>query len=238
MAPSPEPTNRALALDLDGVLIDGMKYHVAAWQKAFGQRGIELAPQRFYEMEGISTREVIDRIADAAALDLSRKERDAIAADKRASYRQLFRVAPLEGARELVETAQGLGYGLALATGTTREAGERALAELGVRAAFEHVISGDDVPRGKPAPDIYLRAQELLGVDPRRCLVIENAPAGITAAIAAGLPCLAVATYLPPQALAEASVVLRDVRQATAWLRSEARSAERSGPFTLEKPLR
>lgn len=232
MASTAAAPRRAVALDLDGVLIDGMQFHIAAWTEAFGTVGVRVDREVLYRLEGISTSQVVARIAGEQHLDLDDHARAAITSAKRARYRELFRVVELPGARQLVSTIVDLGYRLALVTGTTRESGERALAELGVAERFTCIVSGDDVARGKPAPDPYLRAREQLAVPPSHCLVVENAPPGVAAAKSAGLPCLGVATYLPLDALAAADVVVEDVGAVTAWLLDEGRRSDRSGPFT------
>jgi beta-phosphoglucomutase len=225
--------DRAIALDLDGVLIDGMPYHIAAWTEAFARFRIKVDPAHLYRLEGISSREVVDRIVELDGLSLSRSQRDEVARFKRQRFRDLFEVVALPGAHELVATIRLLGYRLALVTGTTADAGERALDELGIRSAFSHVVSGDDVPRGKPAPDPYRRAQEMLDVPPSHCLAVENAPAGISAAVAAGLPCVAVATYLDASYLQEAGLVLARVPDVTSWLEEEAKAGGTNAPFAL-----
>src|SRR4051794_29651522 len=113
-----QDARRAVALDLDGVLIDGMQFHIAAWSDALAKIGVNVESETFYRLEGISTREVVDRIADERCLDLDEDVRAAVTACKRARYRELFRVVALPGACDLVETMAGMGYHLALVTGT------------------------------------------------------------------------------------------------------------------------
>jgi HAD superfamily hydrolase (TIGR01509 family) len=225
---------RAVALDLDGVLIDGMQFHIAAWLDAFSGIGVEVEPEIFYRLEGISTRDVVDLLCKERGLDLDEGTRAVVTAAKRDRYRELFRVVELPGAHDLVETAANLGYGLALVTGTTRESGERALTAMEVRDRFAVVVSGDDVEHGKPAPDPYLHAWRSLQVSAGHCLVIENAPPGVAAAKAAGLPCLGVATYVPPGSLDRADLVVPDVAAARRWLVDEAETSHCSGSFTFQ----
>jgi beta-phosphoglucomutase len=225
---------RGVALDLDGVIIDGMPFHIRAWEDAFAHHGFAVDQQDLYELEGIRTPEVVDRLAIKYDLPLSSSQKTDLARRKRERYADIFTVVPLPGAQELVQSLADLHYRLALVTGTTRAAGERTLAELGVSNAFTCVVSGDDVETGKPAPDSYALAVRCLEVTPRRCLAVENAPAGIEAAHAAGLPCVVVATYLSPSSLMAvdgADLVFEEVPALAAWFLEEAQRTGAHGPF-------
>ncbi len=229
-----EPTGRrGVALDLDGVLIDGMQFHVAAWEAAFGRYGLAVDPDDFFLLEGINTSDVVARITRQHSLGLSPEQQADITRLKRDFYAASFRVVSLDGAAALVNLFHSLSYTLALVTGTTAQAGERSLAELGLRESFSCVVSGDQVKRGKPAPDSYLRAVELLGVRRTDCLAVENAPAGIDSAQRAHIPCVAVATYLSPEKLSHAEHVFPDLTRLTSWAEAEARRSGGSGPFLL-----
>lgn len=95
------------------------------------------------------------------------------------------------GAREALALVRSLGLGSALVTNTERELCDFALGTLG-RENFDHSVCGDEVPAGKPDPAPYLRAAELLGVDPARCLAVEDSPTGAASAEAAGCTVLVV----------------------------------------------
>jgi beta-phosphoglucomutase-like phosphatase (HAD superfamily) len=89
------------------------------------------------------------------------------------------------------------------------------LAEMPFGDAFAAAACGDEVPRGKPAPDVFLRAAELLELPPERCVVVEDAPSGVAAAHAGGFACLAVATTRPRELLGEANLLLDSLEEAT-----------------------
>jgi HAD superfamily hydrolase (TIGR01509 family) len=114
-------------------------------------------------------------------------ERDAIFLDSLAGVLQ-----PMPHAREAVAAVQARGLRTALATSGHARYIALALGELGLHAAFDAVVTGDTVGRGKPAPDIFLRAADLIDVEPERCVVVEDAPHGIAAAKAAGMLAVAV----------------------------------------------
>lgn len=104
-------------------------------------------------------------------------------------------------------------YPLALASGSERPIVEEVLAMQGLGRFFSAVVTDTEVPRGKPAPDIFLRAAELLGMPPHRCCVIEDSKPGITAALAAGMQVLAITNTHPAAELHQATQVVGNYRE-------------------------
>jgi len=205
-------------LDLDGVLIDGMPFHVAAWKAALGPHGLRIDENELYELEGIPTADVLDILAKRHDFSLSEAEQAEIVARKRTRYGEIFSPQPLAGAKDLVELLDRLGYRLALVTGTQRASGESALEELNVRERFVRIA-----------------------VPPENCLVIENAPPGVASARAAGLPCVALATYLPAERLRElpgVSAVFETLAELTVWLQEEADRSKARGAFAFSQAER
>lgn len=232
---------RGVALDLDGVLIDGMPFHVVAWKDALGSHGLSIDENELYELEGIPTADVLNILAKRHDFSLSEAERAEIVARKRARYGEIFSPRPLSGARDLIELLDRLGYRLALVTGTQRASGERALEELDVRERFVQIVSVEDVSAGKPAAEPYLKALATLAVPPENCLVIENAPPGVASARAAGLPCVAIATYLPAEGLRKlpgVGAVFETLAELTVWLQEEADRSKARGAFAFSQTKR
>ena len=87
-----------------------------------------------------------------------------------------------------------------------------------MRRFFQAIVSSEDVERGKPAPDIFVRAAELLGVSRNECCVIEDSAAGVEAGLAAGMTVVAITNSLPPEKLARASKLVRSVKEIEQWL--------------------
>ncbi|MFN3468024.1 MAG: HAD family hydrolase, partial [Candidatus Brocadiales bacterium] len=123
---------------------------------------------------------------------------------------EILQIRFIPGSLELIRKLKAMGFKLALVTGTRGEVVKRVLKE-GLDGYFDVIITSESVERKKPAPDPYLRAVELLGLKKEECLVIENAPAGITSARGAGLRCLAITTSLPESYLNEADAVLANL---------------------------
>jgi sugar-phosphatase len=196
----PELRVAAVISDMDGVLVDtGGIYdrHWAAWASRHG-----IDPERIVGLHhGRPAVLTISLVApDMDPLAEARRFNEELAADGSASG-----VTALPGALALSAALPPDRW--AICTSAPRVMAERWLEHIGI-ARPPVLVTVDDVARGKPAPDPYLRAAELLGRDPAACLVIEDAPAGITSAKAAGAVVLAVLTSYPAEALEAADAVI------------------------------
>jgi len=136
---------------------------------------------------------------------------------KETYFREFIRdtVKALPGAIELLSALHDAGYAQALASSTPLENIELISKVLGLRRYISVLVSGEMVPRGKPAPDIFLKAATELEVEPTRCLVIEDAVAGVEAAHAAGMRCIAVAGDRDLAGLRAAELMVKDLREVT-----------------------
>lgn len=181
----------AVIFDCDGTLVNSMPAHFASWCDALSYYGAANVFQEdvFYAMGGRPTTDIVVELNDEYGLKL---DPDAVAMKKREAF--LGRLHTLDGIDEVVALARSLRGKLpmAVATGGTRLVIEKTLQALELSDLFEEVVTADDVRIGKPAPDIYLKAAELLGVAPEKCLAFEDAPAGIVAAQRAGMQVVAV----------------------------------------------
>jgi len=121
--------------------------------------------------------------------------------EKEGAYRELSRarLRPLAGAVTLLDRLAARGIGVAIATSAPEKNVAHTLAAIGLEDRFNVIVRSDEVPRGKPFPDVFLRAAARLGVAPESCLAFEDAPAGITAARAAGMRCVAILSSYPAE---------------------------------------
>ena len=206
---------RGVIFDLDGVIVDSSAFHFGAWQRWARKIGIieEVDEAWFREHHGQRN----DAIITATLGPLPETELEAHATRKERHFRELARgkLAPLPGAAALVAALQRDRWRLAIGTSTPRENLEMVLAEMPFGGAFAATVCGPEVEHGKPAPDIFLRAAELLELPPERCIVVEDAPSGVAAAHAGGFACLAVATTRPRELLSEAELLLDSLEEAT-----------------------
>jgi HAD superfamily hydrolase (TIGR01509 family) len=181
--------------DCDGTLVDSMPAHFEAWCEAlalYGAGGV-FKEDVFFAMGGRPTLDIVVELNDEYDLRL---DPAAVAFAKREAFlKKLPTVTLIEEVANFAESLRGK-VPMAIATGGSRMVIEKTLKVVGISDWFDEVVTADDVAEGKPAPDIFLRAAELLGVDPTQCLALEDAPAGILAAQRAGMQVIAIPTPL------------------------------------------
>ena len=198
-----------VVFDLDGLLLDSEQVWDAAREELVRERGGRWHQNAQRDMMGMSSPEWSRYLHDELGLREPPEEINReVVRRLEAIYRERLPVLP--GAREAVERISA-HWPLALASSSNRELIDLALELLGIAPLFEATVSSEEVPRGKPAPDVYLEATRRLGVEPTRAVAIEDSHNGILAAKAAGLRAVAVPNRrFPPgeDALAEADVVL------------------------------
>ena len=181
--------------DCDGTLIDSMPAHFEAWCEALALHGAGgiFKEDVFFAMGGRPTLNIVMELNDEYNLKL---DPSAVALAKREAFlRRLPTVTMIDEVAEFAQSLRGK-IPMAIATGGTRMVIEKTLKAAGISDWFDEVVTADDVAEGKPAPDIFLHAAKLLGVQPSRCLALEDAPAGILAAQRAGMMVIAVPSPL------------------------------------------
>lgn len=198
---------RGVVFDLDGTLVDNMALHAQAFA-AFMSRHA-LPPLDAGGRARLDGKRNADIFPDLFGRILPVEELRAYAEEKESLYRELSRgrLSPLAGLERLLEHLVVRGIPFAVATSGPAENVRHTLAETGLAARLALVVRGDQVPRGKPHPDIFLAAAERLGVGPSECLAFEDSPMGVTAARAAGMTCVALTTSFAAEAFQTAGVV-------------------------------
>ena len=202
----------AVIFDLDGVLIDSGAAHRESWQALGAELKIEVSDQAVAAVFGRQNRDIVPILFgdDRAPAEVRR-----LGARKEELYRALVRgqVPVSDGAVELVRYYHNNGYQLAIGSSTPRANIDLALAEMGVADLFEVIVSSEEVAIGKPDPTVFLTAAARLGVAPRNCLVIEDAPAGVLAGRAAEMTVVALAGSHPSAMLSQAQRVITSLRE-------------------------
>ena len=180
------PTFRAVTFDLDGVLADSEPWWNQIDTKLLAEHGINYSGEYHQNVLGVSYRLAVEFYKNAfhicASVEELMRRRGEIATDFFAK-----RVALFPSARTTLEQLVEMKVPLAIATSSVNASAHPFLDRTGIRSLFGIVVTGDEVQRGKPHPDIYLRTSKKLGIPPEACLVIEDALTGIAAAKAANM---------------------------------------------------
>jgi beta-phosphoglucomutase len=177
--------------DVDGTLVDTAELHFLAWEKVCQELGRPFSRADFAATFGRRNPEIIrhlfgDRFSDREIADLGER--------KEVLYRAAARsgVSPLPGVADLLEGLHQAGFCQAIGSSAPRANLDLILELTGLQRYFAAVVSSEDTQRGKPDPQVFLLAAEKLGVAPARCVVLEDAVAGVEAARAGGMKCIAV----------------------------------------------
>lgn len=205
--PAPSP---AFLFDLDGVVVDSNGLHVDSWKEVARRHGFDCPDPDHIGKCGLRTGAVI---RDLLRWPVSPDEAARIGSEKEEIYREWIRrdgIRAIPGVLDFLAEARRLGIPCAVGSSAPRENVDLCLEALQLREIFAATVSGADVARGKPAPDIFLKAAERIGANPERCLVFEDAPAGIAAAHAAGMRVVALQTSHEREELADADELAPD----------------------------
>ena len=214
--PSGSASVQAVVFDLDGVIIDSE----GVWEevrRAYVERhGRAFLPDTQQRMMGMSTAEWSRHLSVDVGVGLPPER---VAADVLAEMAERYRASlPLIDGAVAAVRRLGTRFPLALASSAARVLVDQVLETAGLAGAFRVTLSTEEVPRGKPAPDVYLAAAERLGLDPAVCAAVEESSNGLRSAAAAGLVVVAVphGVYPPePDALAAASLVIDSLDELT-----------------------
>lgn len=183
----------AAILDLDGLMADSEPLAEWAWKQILARYGYKLDPQTFQGMQGL-------RVSDSAALLCTRFALPISPEEAQAERERLVleaipaRLQAKPGLYELLDALEARHLSLGIATSASLAHTRLSLQTLGIAGRFRAIVAGEEVAKGKPAPDLYLTAADRLGVSPARCLALDDSPLGIEAAIAAGMFPVAVPT--------------------------------------------
>jgi HAD superfamily hydrolase (TIGR01509 family) len=197
---------RAAIFDLDGTLVDNMPVHAEAF--AIFARRHGLAPLTMDDRKRLDGRRNKEIFPDLFGRALTDEEQERFAEEKEALYRELSanRLEPVAGLFALLDRLAAHAVPVAIATSAPPENVRHTLAELRLDSRITCIVRGDEVPRGKPFPDVFLLAAERVGVEPAACVAFEDAPIGIAAARAAGMKTVAVANSFTPDVFLAPSV--------------------------------
>jgi HAD superfamily hydrolase (TIGR01509 family) len=210
---------RALIFDMDGLLVDSEGLAAEAMDRLLTEYRLERNPEVHGKLLGRRLVEALAIVREGYAMDVEVEILIARYSDLRTEALR-GSVKAMPGAAEIIARARLAGLPVALATSGMRIHADISLEETGLAGSFDSETTGDEVTRGKPAPDLFLMSAERLGIEPADAVVLEDSPLGVEAAKAAGMRVIAVLGHpgrevvfpVPPD------VVVESLHQAASWL--------------------
>lgn len=216
--------------DHDGVLVDSLAHHIDAWLELGRRTGLPFTEAFVHETFGMTNPNIFRRMLGDA---LSNADAARMSDDKEACYRELAKphLALMPGVRQLLDALSAAGILLAVGSSAPRANLELTIACCGLTGRFASLAALEDIKNGKPDPEVFLLAAERAGIEPRRCVVFEDALVGVQAAKAAGMRAVGVGSCKPLEALRSVGadrVVPAldgiDVAEFVAWVRESGTS--------------
>lgn len=196
---------KGFIFDLDGVITDTAEYHYRGWKRLADEEGIPFTREDNEHLRGVSRRDSLMLILKGR--EYSEAQMQAMMTRKNNYYLEFIKeIAPqdlLPGAKELLEELRAAGYKVAL--GSASKNARDVLERLGIIQLFDAIADGYSVERQKPAPDLFLYAANALNLQPAECVVVEDAAAGIEAALAGGFRSIGLG---PAERVGAAEVIL------------------------------
>jgi beta-phosphoglucomutase len=198
--------------DLDGVLVDSYQAHFKSWRLLYGELGFDYSETAFAADFGRTSRDILRRTLDG---ELSDERISALDGRKESLFRDILRqeFPAMDGAVELIDALSEDGFLLAVGSSGPPQNISLSLERLGRATKFAAVVTGMDVTRGKPDPQVFQIAAARLGVPPSSCAVVEDAVHGVEAARRAGMSSIALTGTTTREELCHAELVVDSLRQ-------------------------
>ncbi len=185
---------KACIFDLDGVIVDTAKFHYLAWKRLASDLDIAFTEHDNERLKGVSRMTSLEIILDLGGRKLTLKEKEKLAATKNDWYVEyISRMTPediLPGSLEFIESLRRKKIKIAL--GSASRNTPLILDRVGMKNVFDAVADGNIIHKAKPDPEVFLKAAEMIDVERERCVVFEDASAGVKAALNAGMICIGI----------------------------------------------
>ena len=185
---------KGIIFDLDGVICSTDEYHYLAWKALADRLGIPFDRERNNLLRGVSRMASLEIILEKSEKAYSEDEKVAFAEEKNTMYRELLgRMSPADLSDDVRDTLNVLRKaGLKLAIGSSSKNTRFILERIGLRDFFDAVADGNCITHSKPHPEVFLKAADMIALAPDQCVVVEDAHAGVEAAVAGGFDCAAI----------------------------------------------
>src|SRR5258708_24257841 len=197
----------AVIFELDVVLVDTAHYHFIAWKRVANELGVHFNEQENEQLKGVSRMRSLEIILELGNLRLNQEEMERLATKKNKWFVEYINAMKADeifpGVKELIQDLRAVRIKVALASSSKNA--DTVLNLLNIRNLFDTIVDGAMITHTKPDPEIFLLAAKKLNIPTSKCLVFEDAEAGVEAAVAAGMRCVGVGS---PQQLAKADFVV------------------------------
>jgi beta-phosphoglucomutase len=207
-------SKKAFIFDLDGVIVDTAKYHFLAWKELADSLGFEFTEDQNELLKGVSRVRSLEILLDIGKVDLSQEDKDKYLLEKNEQY--LSYIEKMDTGEILPGIPELLAFlkteRIPFALGSASKNARLILENLKLLDDFDAIVDGNDVSTAKPDPEVFLIAAERLGKDPKDCIVIEDAFAGVQAANSAGMTSVAIGD---PEVLRGADYNLTSTKELT-----------------------
>lgn len=216
---------RALLFDMDGLVFDSERIVQRSWNIAGEKLGYTNMGEHIYHTIGMNHAGANQYFAETLGEMFPIEEFRTLARENFYNIVEKEGLPVKAGAKELIFYAKQMGYKTAVVTSSRKPYAEKMFRDAGMYQYFDGFIFGDMVTRSKPDPEIYIKAYEMLGIEPEYCIAFEDAPAGVEAAVAAGIDVIMVPDLVQPdeETRMRAWKVIESLDEAIEILRSEAR---------------
>lgn len=198
---------KACIFDLDGVIVDTAHYHYLAWRRLANELGFDLSEADNEKLKGVSRMHSLEIILALGGVSLTDHDKEVLANKKNSWFVDYVeRMLPDEifpGVKPLLTELRKRGIKIALASSSKNA--KTVIQLLHIQNDFDVIVDGTMTVNSKPDPEIFLLASQKLGIDPKDCLVFEDAEAGVEAALAAGMQCIGIGS---PNQLGKANKVI------------------------------
>ena len=209
---------KGFIFDMDGVLIDSMKYHYKSFSKIFDDLNIRLKPEEVYKREGQSSKEIFQQILQEKGVKMSEEKIKGLVDRRRNIFEDLEETKSYSEMQEIMPLLKEK-YKLGVVSGSNKETVNKFISKE-YENTFDAIVTGDDVENTKPDPEPFKKGSKILNLNENEIIVIENSPLGIKSVNKTKMTCIGVATYLPQKYLKEAKKTFKNHKELKIYLKN------------------